>query len=328
MTYVIAHRGFSHVAPENTVPAFEAAVELGADGIECDVQLTRDARLVMHHNYFVDGTTSARGRVCDFTLDELRAMDFGSHKGPEFAGTRIATFDECLEACRPLAVVNVELKAPRDREAPYVRMVVDAVRDHGMVGQVLVSAFDHALLREVKELCPELRCGALTFAPSLGAGSSSDGLAAAVRAIPPETRVSDVTLDDLPLEAIGARMGKVDVVARDASGVVAELLEALSAIYPTATVAEVGAAFAAQADLAAYAASLDFPLDFVHPDYRSLTADPSLVARLGGLGLGVSPYTPDEPGLLRELLAQGCWSIITNRPDLLIPLRDAAEGRP
>ena len=132
MSYVIAHRGASFHAPENTLSAFRKAMELGADGIETDVQITADGRLVILHNYHVDLTTFETGRVVELTLDQLRQMDFGIRKGPEFAGETIATLDEALEVVKPMRVVNVELKAPADRSIPFVERVVESVKAHGM----------------------------------------------------------------------------------------------------------------------------------------------------------------------------------------------------
>ncbi len=320
MTYVIAHRGASHEAPENTVPAFERAIEMGADGIETDVQVTADAQLVIHHNYAVDGTTDATGRIDGYTLAELKEMDFGSHKGAEFAGTRIATLDECLDAVRPLKVVNIELKAPADRSFPYVERVVDAIRAHDMVEQTIISAFDHSLLRQVKQICPELRCGALTFMPIPENNPMVDGLVAAMPADVPLSRLDPAALDLSALAGIFPE--NLDVVARSPQHLVAEMLGALAALFPDETAAGALALLQRQNDLVAYVQSLDFPLDYVHPDYHAVLADPDVVARLAAIGVGVSPYTPDDPDELRALLGMGCYAIITNRPDTLLSLRN------
>ena len=94
---IFAHRGACKVAPENTLPAFEAAVRLGADGVELDVQYSSDGGLVVFHNPTLDATTNGTGHVTAHTLDELRSLDAGSWFGPEFAGTRIPTLDEALD---------------------------------------------------------------------------------------------------------------------------------------------------------------------------------------------------------------------------------------
>src|SRR5438477_9822141 len=93
---VIAHRGASGNAPENTMAAFKKAVALGANFIETDLQLSRDARLVAIHDATVNRTTNGQGTVHDMTLTELRRLDAGSWFGSEFAGERIPTLDEIL----------------------------------------------------------------------------------------------------------------------------------------------------------------------------------------------------------------------------------------
>src|SRR5512146_1026748 len=94
---VFAHRGASKVAPENTLPAFEAAIALGADGVELDVQATADGKLVVFHNPRLEGTTNGSGPVSAQTFDRLRALDAGSWFAPAFAGTRIPTLTEVFD---------------------------------------------------------------------------------------------------------------------------------------------------------------------------------------------------------------------------------------
>src|SRR5512139_1817621 len=85
---VFAHRGAKRLAPENTLPAFEAAIRLGADGVELDVQYTSDGKLVIFHDLNLEKTSNGTGRVTSHPLDELRELDAGSHFSPEFAGTQ------------------------------------------------------------------------------------------------------------------------------------------------------------------------------------------------------------------------------------------------
>ena len=108
---VIAHRGASGHAPENTLAAFKRAVALGATFIETDLQLTRDSRLVAMHDATVNRTTNGQGKVHDLTLMELRRLDAGSWFGSEFAGERIPTMDDILEFSKKHDVVfYLELK--------------------------------------------------------------------------------------------------------------------------------------------------------------------------------------------------------------------------
>ena len=110
--WVVAHRGASGHAPENTLAAFRRAVELGARFIETDLQLSRDARFVAIHDDTLDRTTTGRGAVKDFTLPELRELDAGSWFAPKFAGERIPTLKEVLEFARKADVaLFLEVKA-------------------------------------------------------------------------------------------------------------------------------------------------------------------------------------------------------------------------
>ena len=93
-TQVFAHRGAKAVAPENTLPAFEQAMALSADGIELDVQCSKDGVLVVMHNFTVDETTDGRGRVMDLTAAELIKLDAGSHFSTDFAGTGVPTLED------------------------------------------------------------------------------------------------------------------------------------------------------------------------------------------------------------------------------------------
>ncbi len=94
MTKIIAHRGANKVAPQNTMPAFIKAKEMGAHGFENDVHYTKDGYIVICHNYSIDETSDGSGLILDMTLEELRKYDFGSYFSPAFAGTRIPTLDE------------------------------------------------------------------------------------------------------------------------------------------------------------------------------------------------------------------------------------------
>ena len=87
--WVAAHRGWCSKYPENTIEAIRAAVELGVDQIETDIRVTKDGELVLMHDATVDRTTNGTGKVIDYTLEELRQLDAGVHKGLEFAGLKV-----------------------------------------------------------------------------------------------------------------------------------------------------------------------------------------------------------------------------------------------
>ncbi len=163
---VFGHRGASKVAPENTLPAFEAAVRLGADGVELDVQYSSDGGLVIFHNTNLDKTSTGTGRVTAHTLAELRALDAGSWFSPQFAGTRIPTLDEVLNLLRDKLLVNIELKSFDMASKSLAPDVVRAVRDHKMADQVVLSSFNPFILRAAKQAGPEIETG-LLLAPDL-----------------------------------------------------------------------------------------------------------------------------------------------------------------
>ncbi len=153
---VIGHRGIATAYPENTLISFEKAIEAGVDAIEFDVHMTMDGELVVTHDATVNRCSNGTGEVFSYTLNRLKALDFGKWKGPEFAGTRIPTLDETLDlifSMRPGMYLLVELKD--DREAA-TRKVVDVLRRRGMVGNCLVLSFYPRQLRLVKELEPEI----------------------------------------------------------------------------------------------------------------------------------------------------------------------------
>ena len=158
---IFAHRGASRVAPENTLPAFEAAIRSGADGVELDVQYSADGHLVVIHDLTLEALTGSSGRVTAQPLLALRALDAGSRFGPQFAGTRIPLLGEVLDLLRGRLLVNVELKVPDPANAGMGADVAEAARAHGMVDQVVVSSFNPFALRRAKHAGPEIECALL-----------------------------------------------------------------------------------------------------------------------------------------------------------------------
>ena len=113
---VLAHRGASAYAPENTEPAFRKAIELGADGVELDVHLCKDGHMVVNHNFDVDHNSDGLGLIEEYTLRELKQLDFGLWKGVEFKGTSILTLEEALEIVKNMKLINIEIKSA---QTPY-----------------------------------------------------------------------------------------------------------------------------------------------------------------------------------------------------------------
>src|SRR5580693_9203392 len=106
----ISHRGEHLHHPENTMPAFQEAVRLGADYIEVDVRTTSDGKLVLSHDGNVDRCTDGKGEVARMTFEQIRALDAGFKLGPEFARTKVPAFDEVLDYARGKIDVYVDVK--------------------------------------------------------------------------------------------------------------------------------------------------------------------------------------------------------------------------
>src|SRR5262245_32165492 len=128
----ISHRGEHLKHPENTMPAYRAAVEAGADFIETDVRTTADGKLVIMHDASVDRCTNGHGDVAKMTFEEVRKLDAGARFGEAFAGTMAPTFDEVLEFARGKIGVYIDAKRISAQD------LVDAVRRHGMEDRVVL----------------------------------------------------------------------------------------------------------------------------------------------------------------------------------------------
>jgi len=167
-TLIFAHRGAKRAAPENTLPAFEAAVRLKADGVEFDVQYSSDGQLVIFHDFSLENTSNGTGRVSAHTLAELRELDAGLHFGPEFAGTRIPTLDEVLDLLKDKLLVNIELKSVRASDDGLGQDVARKVLEHGMAEQVVISSFNPFALRRSRLTGPQIEHALLLAVDSPG----------------------------------------------------------------------------------------------------------------------------------------------------------------
>ncbi len=157
----LAHRGARMQAPENTLPAFRLAAELGADGIELDVQLSKDGALVIMHDFNVDKTTNGHGPVASMTLTELKALDAGSHFSAEFAGTPIPTLQEVFSALGPVLLINVELKSMVLKDNGLEAEVIRVIEDFGLQDRVLLSSFNPFSLMRAYRINPKIKRGLL-----------------------------------------------------------------------------------------------------------------------------------------------------------------------
>jgi glycerophosphoryl diester phosphodiesterase len=153
--HVIAHRGASAYAPENTLPAFERALALGAFEVELDLRLSRDGTLFLFHDSTLDGKTDGRGRVSDHTAQELRVLEIGSwfdraHPGrpTRYAGTRLISLRELFEHFAAAPFYHLEIKGAQESIAPRI---TELVNEFDLAGRVMVTSFSREQLQRVKK---------------------------------------------------------------------------------------------------------------------------------------------------------------------------------
>lgn len=160
-TLVWAHRGASAYAPENTLAAFRLAAVQGADGVELDVQLTKDGELVVAHDETIDRVSSGTGFIKDYTLAQLKEFTF-QKTHPEYADCRIPTLREVYELLKPTELtVNVELKTGVVLYEGIEEKVLKLTEEMGMKERVLYSSFCHSSLLTLKKRDPSVRTGLL-----------------------------------------------------------------------------------------------------------------------------------------------------------------------
>ncbi len=161
---IFAHRGASGTHPENTMAAFEAAVRLGADGIELDVQMTKDGEIVIIHDETVNRTTNGKGAIERMTYAEIAELDAGSWFHPKFEGERILTLDEFLTwATGNTMQINIELKT---NKVPYYgieQKVLELIDIYNMRGRVIISSFNSESVGRVIELDPYIAVAGLVW---------------------------------------------------------------------------------------------------------------------------------------------------------------------
>lgn len=165
MSLVISHRGANQLAPENTMPAFQKALEFHVDGFENDVHMTRDGVLVVCHDDTVDRTSNGTGFICEKTFAELRELDFGSWFSPAFAGTKIPTLEEWFAICGSLKVINVELKRAPNGSTASAPATVALAKQMGMFEKLIISSFELEILQAAKAADPAARV-CMLYAPN------------------------------------------------------------------------------------------------------------------------------------------------------------------
>lgn len=243
---VIGHRGAMAMAPENTLASFREALAQGADGLECDVHLTRDGQVVVMHDFTLDRTSTGTGAIAAHTLADLGSLDAGRWYDPRFAGEPIPTLAMTLELLasesrrlnRPLVMV-IELKAGSRRYPGIEQAVIRALAAHELTGRAVLISFDHHAIHEAKRLEPRVAGGVLYYAqpvhaPMLAQAANADALGPSAELVSAEEvasahaaglKVFAWTATDPEAARRLARVG-VDAMGANAPG---EILRALAA---------------------------------------------------------------------------------------------------
>lgn len=160
-TKIFAHRGFSGIAPENTMEAFEEALAIGADGIETDVRLAKDGRIALIHDPSVNRTTDGTGNVSDYTMEELKSLR-ACRLHPEYENAVIPELFELFDFLTTNTLeLNIEVKQCETRNEELVDRMLGLVREYGLVDRVFYSGFNHYTMLRIKEKMPEARVGLL-----------------------------------------------------------------------------------------------------------------------------------------------------------------------
>ena len=156
---VCAHRGFNTIAPENSLPAFGAAVAMGADEIEFDIWSTKDGALVSCHDDTLERVSNGSGRIYEHTLSELQQLDFGCKYGEKFAGMRIATFEDILKKLAGQTIMNIHVKIWDCRfEKDMLEEIVALIRKYDCQRHVYFMTNNDDMIRKAQEYAPDIAC--------------------------------------------------------------------------------------------------------------------------------------------------------------------------
>ena len=160
--YVLAHRGWSGVAPENTMASFRMAIDdPSVDAIECDIQLSKDGEIVVVHDFTIDRTSNGTGLVKNYTYEELLQFDFGSWFSDEFKDEKIPLFKDLLQLVDGKKRLVVEIKTTANLYPEIAEKLLATIEGYPK-DALMIESFNHSLIKKIKEMDPEL-CTGLIF---------------------------------------------------------------------------------------------------------------------------------------------------------------------
>jgi len=172
---LLAHRGDLAHAPENTLPAFQQAIQKGADGVELDAKLTADGHVIVIHDSTVDRTTDGMGRVASMTLEEIRKLDAGKWFDPKFTGTKVPLLEEVFETVGRDKLINIELKNYSTPFNGLVLKVCELIKRHNNQSQIIFSSFYAFNLKIAAQALPEVSRALLAMPGPAGLWARSFG---------------------------------------------------------------------------------------------------------------------------------------------------------
>jgi len=153
---LFAHRGYSALAPENTLAAFRAALDRDVPGVELDVQLSADGKVVVIHDFDLKRVTGTEAEVARCTASQMRRLDAGAWFSPAFAGEKIPLLDEVFDLRGRRAYYDIELKWRLKQDGGLEQRVLQRIRAHGLEDRCLVSSFNPFCIRRMQRLAPQL----------------------------------------------------------------------------------------------------------------------------------------------------------------------------
>lgn len=182
---ILGHRGASGTFPENTLISFKKAFEYGAEGLEFDVQQTKDGELVIFHDWTLERTTNGKGNLKNYTLKELKKLDAGSWFSTEFKNERIPTLKEAFNIIPKDKIINIEIKEENSNlNRGTALLLVNFLKEYKDY-DILVSSFSHNILKEIKSLDSTIKIGILLEANLLNIKDYIDTLGFQVNAYHP-----------------------------------------------------------------------------------------------------------------------------------------------
>ncbi|GAA0604810.1 glycerophosphodiester phosphodiesterase [Virgibacillus siamensis] len=194
MTLNFAHRGSLTEAPENTIPAFQKALDYGAKAIELDVQLSKDNHLVISHDHhFRRFNSNITGNIKDYMLDEIRQIDVGSGFGEKFAGTTLPTLEEVLDITPSSILLNIEIKNIPVIYDGIEKILLETLTRHNRIDNLIISSFDHVALKRVQEINPDIPLGMLFYYRILNAWDYAKNSGLHISSIHPNQVYTDQT---------------------------------------------------------------------------------------------------------------------------------------